>query len=439
MKGFLKFFLISMSLGLLFGNLNANTLGDLAATMKAGDWRQLTTTGMPAALAASGSSGGIIGYSSSAAWDSKGEKFYYIGSDHCDTRRFVCYDASTNAWSRLPQPPWVNPAGYCNGMGHGYDHQDINVAAGIYYFRENYLVHCYKISTGTWSDTPENTDIYSIALGVSYFPEAHGLFVADMQIQKTWIFLDATSQWKTLSPVVGTSGSYHGISEYNPVHKVVIFGGGNGNRSLYKMDSLQTITRLKDSPVDLNCSSLSSLLTVDPVSGDYLVFTSDGLFHIYNVLTDTWTMGPGSNLFGSTKGGSNGAVWGVIATPISNYGVVMFAKDNLANSMVYIYKHSSGAGIDNQKVNSSAAEGLKVDVSPNPFSSSAAISIASNGHGNVSAGIYNVQGKCVADLSSRFAGDNRIIWDAGSLPAGIYLLHGSDGNGRFSKTLLLRK
>jgi hypothetical protein len=325
-------------------------------------------------------------------------------------------------------------------MGHGYDHQDINVAAGIYYFRENHVVHCYKISNGTWSDTPQNTDIYSIALGVSYFPEAHGLFVADMQVGKAWIYLDATSQWKTLSTtIVGTTGSYHGISEYNPVHKVVIFGGGNGNRSLYKMDSLQKITRLNDSPVDLSCSSLSSLLTVDPVSGDYLVITSDGLFHIYDVVTDTWRMGPGSNFFGSTKGGSNGAVWGVIAAPISNYGVVMFAKDNLANSMVYIYKHSSGSRIDGQKLNSPAKAGLKVDISPNPFRSSVAISIASNGPENVSAGIFNVQGKCVADLTRAFAQGNRITWNSGQLPAGIYLLHGSIGSKPFSETILLRK
>lgn len=435
----MKVTLILVLLAGVLCTVSATVMGDLAATMKAGDWRQLTTTGMPAALAASGSSGGIIGYSSSAAWDSKGAKFYYIGSDHCDTRRFVCYDANTNAWSRLAQPPWVDPSGYCNGMGHGYDHQDINVAAGIYYFREGYLVHCYKISNGTWSDTPQNTDIYSIALGISYFPEAHGLFVADMQIQKTWIYLDATGQWKTLSPVVGTSGSYHGISEYNPVHKVVIFGGGNGNRSLYKMDSLQRITRLNDSPVDLNCSSLSSLLTVDPVSGDYLVITSDGLFHIYDVLTDTWRMGPGSSFFGSTKGGSNGAVWGVIAAPVSNYGVVMFAKDNLANSMVYIYKHSGGSKIDDRKLNSPSAERLNADVSPNPFHSSVSISIASSEPGKISAGIYSVQGKLIADLSPAFARGGTVSWDAGRLPAGIYLLKCIAGDDVFCKRLFLRR
>ena len=443
MNNFSKSFLIAALVGLFCSNIHATALGDLAASMKAGEWRQLATTNMPTALAANGSSGGIMGYADGGAWDSKNEKLYFVGSDHCETARFVSYDAKTNAWSRLAQPSWVDPAGYCGGMTHGYDCNTINVGAGTFYFRGmgGQVVYTYNIAGGTWSSLPANNNFYSVAFGMSYFPEAHGLFVADMQLGYAFIGNDITNQWKTLSSTLAnTAGCYHSISEYNPVHKVVIFGGGNGNRTLYKVDSLQKITRLKDSPVDLSCSGLASLLTVDPVSGDYLVITSDGQFHAYDVLSDTWRTLPGSNFFGSILGGSgNGAVWDVVATPISNYGVVMFSKDNMANSMVYLYKHASGAKIDGQKLNPQANEGLKVMITPNPFSSSAAISFPLKGNGKVSAKIFNIQGKVVADLSSGFSGSNRMVWDAGTVPAGIYLLSGNIGNEQFSKTLFLRK
>jgi hypothetical protein len=56
--------------------------------------------------------------------------------------------------------------------------------------------------------------------------------------------------------------------EYNPVHRVMIWGGGN-------------------------------IVTVDPVSGDYLVFGSDGSFYAYDVNADRWTLRPGPVPFAS--------------------------------------------------------------------------------------------------------------------------------------------
>jgi hypothetical protein len=85
-------------------------------------------------------------------------------------------------------------------------------------------------------------------------------------------------------------------------------------------------------------------LTVDPVSGAYLVFGADGSFYVYDVAADTWTKQSQTNLFAPVLcDGTCDArfVWQVVATPVSTYGVVAFVKFNFGNSTVYIYKHAS--------------------------------------------------------------------------------------------------
>ena len=66
-------------------------------------------------------------------------------------------------------------------------------------------------------------------------------------------------------------GVYQNFAEYNPVHKVMIFGGGNGSRDLYKMDNAGTITKMMNAPIDLG-TTWGSITTIDPMSGDFLIF-----------------------------------------------------------------------------------------------------------------------------------------------------------------------
>jgi hypothetical protein len=102
------------------------------------------------------------------------------------------------------------------------------------------------------------------------------------------------------------------------------------------------VVALGDAPANLG--TLASVFTVDPVIGDDLVLTSSKQFYRYNVVADTWTLlpDPPAGIWGS----QNPFVFGMIAGPISTYGVVALAvcRDSSGNNChLYLYKHSTGS------------------------------------------------------------------------------------------------
>ncbi|PYV44930.1 MAG: hypothetical protein DMG06_04505 [Acidobacteria bacterium] len=139
-------------------------------------------------------------------------------------------------------------------------------------------------------------------------------------------------------------GDYHNFAEYNPVYKVVVFGGGNGSRKLYKMSSNGMITALQDAPVDVGVQS--SLFTVDPASGDYLVFSNtNSSFWVYKVQTDTWIQQAGTPPIFQPPVNET-PVHGLVASPISTYGVDLFVDCQTQSScVVRLYKHAGGGAV----------------------------------------------------------------------------------------------
>ncbi len=83
------------------------------------------------------------------------------------------------------------------------------------------------------------------------------------------------------------------------------------------------------------------------------------------------------------------------------------------------------------------------DVSPNPFNSSTTISFSVGAHSNapVHLAIYDLSGRLVTDLvNSRLsAGTHEVVWDAGDLGAGVFLVRLKAGkDSKTVKMLLLR-
>jgi len=120
--------------------------------------------------------------------------------------------------------------------------------------------------------------------------------------------------------------------EYNPVHKVVILGGGEGRRELYKVDAAGQVTRLKDAPIGLGTTH--ALVTVDPVGGKYLVIARDRSFYEYDVASDAWAALSKAVPLGFRIGQN------VIEAPVTTYGVVLFVTAAGPDSKVYLYKHT---------------------------------------------------------------------------------------------------
>jgi hypothetical protein len=337
---------LSLLPGLVRPSLAGTALADLAGQMPPGTWTELATSNQVQALQANGASGAIFGYSEDGAWDPGSQQWLYLGGDHAyvtqggDPPRFVRYSAATNAWQILPQPDWIG-----DQPMHGYDHNAINPAAGdLYHYQFGGTVYRYRIPTQTWSELPALPGpIYrSCCTGVEYFPELGGLFVANLQGESALLFKESTQQWEVLSDELPAHG-YHTFAEYNPVHKLMFFGGGNdpGSRQIFKLDAAGQITPLQDAPIGLGINQ--SIVTVDPVSGDYLVFGEDGEFYAYDILTDTWQAQSGPvPIFEPVRGTSK--VWHTNATPVGTHGVVMFVKfyfGDPSRAWVYLYKHAA--------------------------------------------------------------------------------------------------
>lgn len=347
------------------GNKMSGPLAQTAAAMQAGEWIEFASNNLEPTLAQTvcGATGSIFPYSEDAVWDPVSHRVYFIGSDHiyigdCPNligQRFISYSEASNGWSVMPNPAWFVPR-----VAHGYDHSAIDSANGVFYHHPygngDRGTHRYDITASIWlADTP-TAPTRACCAGVEYFPEFVGadsgttpgglIFAADGNV---WAHRTATNKWTgALSNSRLNYGEYHTLAEYNPVHKVVIFGGGEIYspyqvfRTLYKLAADGTISALNDAPFSLRVNL--SLVTVDPVSGDYLVFGPNGEFYVFDVINNTWTLKTGAPPFAAPRRDSNvTTVDLVVAAPISTYGVVMFIKHfpgNAAQTKVYLYKHT---------------------------------------------------------------------------------------------------
>src|SRR5262245_21877731 len=263
-------------------------LGKLASSLKPGEWAELKTENIVPTLQAKGNSGAIFGYNEGAVWDPASRQIFYMGGDHNDPARFVAYAADKNRWRILPQPEWLGKT-----ATHGYDHNALDPARGVFYYRafssKGGVVHRYDIKAEKWSELlPIDTDEYlACCVGLAWFPERKSLVFASGGGGKgeVFAFSEPDQKWSTLAKDL-PMGVYHNFAEYSPVHKVVLLGGGNGSRDLYKLDAAGKVTTQKQAPIGVG--TMQTIVTADPVSGDFLVFGKAGVFYVYDVVRDEW-------------------------------------------------------------------------------------------------------------------------------------------------------
>ncbi len=317
------------------------SLSDLAVQLKPGEWGELATNNINVALGETSgktATGDIIPYAEGVVWDPVSRQVLFIGSDHnyykesYISRRFVSYSDATNSWTIRSNPPWFQPSG-----GHAYDHNAID-PIGREFYHYDYLtttIHRYNIDTNAWSTLPRvPTTLYLPLSSITYVPELQGMFFVDTY-GSAFLFSRSTGSWSSLGKWSGLD--YHNFAEYNPVHKVVLFGGGSGSSKLYKLSASGVITPLNDAPLVLEVARME--LTADPVSGDFLVLSQDGTFRAYDVTTDSWRTLPSAPA--SVRDRADKPEMHVVATPIDTYGVVMYVSCDGPDCRVNIYKHTA--------------------------------------------------------------------------------------------------
>lgn len=323
-------------------------MGDLAAQMQPGTWATLQTNGFNngALLEPKTFGKSILQYAEKAVWDPTTRKFMFMGAPHYEPHKFVIYSDADNTWRT---GPLANSCQSTNDgcVSHSYDHNTINPATGEMYFRlvGRKEVYRYPPNGSAWTQLP-NVPMPSLQCcgALEWFPERNELIFIDGD-WGVWAYSPSTNQWTLLAQTNGSYGNslpkfpmaaYHNIANYNPTHKVILFGGSNGGINyLYKYSSNGSFTRLKDAPISVSITQ--TVITVDPVSGKYLVFGDGNRFYEYDISTDTWTQ-KSSSL--APPIWINGDVFDVVAAPISTYGVTMFVRYYFDQSKIYLYKYS---------------------------------------------------------------------------------------------------
>jgi chitodextrinase len=326
-------------------------LAKLAASLQPGQWATLDTLNINPTLLAKGAAGYITGNAESIKWDPVTRQLFFLGMDHQPGagQRFVSYSESTNTWQILPQQSWMQSP----DVNHGYDHKALDVANRYLYVRQGLgsrSVWRYQIDTQVWEQVQDNNvmEYPSCCAGWDYFPELNGVVwwqggevAGSGTTSYGGLFIrdDLTGSWRRLGArATYVTSPYDNFAEYNPKQKVVIFGGGQGDRNFYKLDSSGGITSLKPTPVDLG--NTKGIVTTDPVSGSYLMLSNTGnSFYSYDVVSDTWQLLPASPLFDPPISVPSEPVFGVTATPVSTYGVTLFVKCLDTGCVVYLYKH----------------------------------------------------------------------------------------------------
>ena len=319
-----------------------SALETLAMSMKPGTWASLTTNGLDDSLIRV-SPGHILQWTDRAVWDPVSKTLFFVGGAHAPeaNKKFITYDEATNTWKQQPRPYWfcVGDGGSC--IMHAYDHNALNSADGEFYHHPFGSVEMYKytIATSTWSAMPNMPEDVGCCVGMTYFPERKGLFLNGGP--NALFYTNATQKWSTLTTSL-TDGTYNNFALYNPVHKLILFGGGNGSSDIFKYDSTGKITPLKKAPIEMGISHSSN--AVDPVTGKFLIFAWNGTawqdLYIYDIITDTWAKQTGDNPIVKDTDINTG----MISTAIPEYGVIFYLKYNYGKPEVFLYRHADGTG-----------------------------------------------------------------------------------------------
>lgn len=337
--------LLSCSLAMASpSHLRASVLSDLVASMPAGTWAEL----QPANRSVIQNLQNIAVYADSAVWDPVSRRFLFCGSYHASPLRCVAYSEANNSWSTFSVP-------YTYITYHAYDHSTLDPVRGIYYFREQSTRNVYKytVASNSWSAVPSLPNQFPTCCGsLVYFPDYNGggLLYLNNTFDGLYFLPDGASQWQAVpnsKNMLGTNDSTWHFGEYNPVHKVVVFGNANGSK-MFKMSATGQITALNNIPITLY-DGAPGQFTVDPVTGEYLALTpTNRRLYRYNVQTDTWQL--------ASAQPQNLASAAVVAAPISAYGVTMFMScgslSGTCDGRLFIYKHATGSAVgitpDNQ-------------------------------------------------------------------------------------------
>lgn len=425
----------------LFTSLaHATMLSDLAGTLQAGEWAELSTQDAEAAFTASNS---IFEFTDEMVWDGVREKCYFIGTSDPNNNdpdnKFVAYDAASNSWQIMPDPSFMPGS----SPMHAYDHHAIDPLGNRLWYlpfggSSGADFYQYDLETETWQSRRE---VYSSGINyvpdasaITYFPEINRVVFAGWgpsnNTGQLALYNPENNTWSLNPNTYPDFGGIHNWMEYNPVHKMVWFGGGNRTNRMFRLSPDGSIDESASTPGGLNMNVSPSLMTVDPVSGDFLIFGDNSQLWKYDPVADNWSqIGSGDAVAPFTNPKKNPVMFHTVAAPINTYGVVMVAQWRSGGSKVWLYKHAENANVNFRPQIQKQPAASAIQIFPNPSVSHINIVL---GSGITGLGIFNTGGQRIVEC----CGTNDPLKN---MAKGIYFLKAVNGGRIISKKIVIEK
>jgi len=404
-----KLFLMALCFAVLRSAVcTGSVLGDAAASMKAGEWRDLQANGMDYGMLYYDVNGDytnpVTDYSDNLSWDPTGNEALYVGSGNYYTYKFLRYSAVTNTWRSDPNLPACMKNRGCNW--HAFDNGSMDEVNRKYYFINSSGLWTYSVATSQWSSAlalPSNM-AQGVGSAMEYFPSLNGLASV---IGGTVTVYNLTTHQVTVAATGLVMAGYNQVAAYSPTFRKFFFGGDAAG-NFYSMDSAKKVVKVANAPGLLHENN--STLTTDPATGKILYLgdpqsSNAGKLFVYNPDSDTWQ-----------SAGNAPQTGHALATPVSNEGVVLFLFP--ATYKTYIYKHAAGGTALEKGTLPSA---ISLSVSPNPIASHARFTLGTElKAGPATLALYDCKGRKIATLAASTQGV--FNWSTAKAPAGVYLV-----------------
>jgi len=345
-------------------NPGASKLADLAATMAVGTWASLAVPNQIQILGAashpSPGNGMSVNFTNRMPWNAATKSIDMCISDHVGATpamEYTRYLEASNAFEiTLP----AGGAGI-SGIGHGYNHTDVNPANGdVYHHKYGSAVTMRKRLTDTLFQTlGSDAAAHQVAEAAAYWTGpfngagAQGCFM----VYATGIAPGAMSAYDPLAnkwfwnnaPVTpGFGDRYQTVMAYSAVKNCAVFGGGGGgggpnqSRKLWRLNSDRTVTPMPDFAGVGILDSNSCNFECDPVTGNFLQLAQRELWELNPSGSGTWTKQSGSRVPPTAVGNASDQNTGIIVCAIAAYGVLAFVTMTSPGSGAFhLYKHAA--------------------------------------------------------------------------------------------------
>lgn len=297
-----------------------STFAEVVAGVAPGEWVQFETTAAQGYFN-NGNGGHDLTWGDSAIYDETSGCLMHYGGGHITIPAFSIYCTRTNEWVRGPLPDWLDLEGnvwaYTN---HGYDRNSFDPETRrLFYYRQKEL-WIFELGTETWSR-------HTLALGNAYlrdfatFVPGTGVVAGRGENDPRLFVIDPEDGSTTIDATSSFHSALHTFGEYSPIHDVLLYGGGDDQRSVYIRESNGDTRAVADAPEVIRTvagGSTGGWALTDPDDGDFLVLSAlTGELHRYDPASDMWSL--------ESRSPFEPELSRTIAATITDHGVLLFA------------------------------------------------------------------------------------------------------------------